>query len=159
MIACITGCFYRKKLKYDYLDLNEIQHFIPPIESGKVVKVYDGDTITIVSDIPGLKNSPVYKFSIRLNGIDSPEIKGKTEDEKHIAIKARDTLSNMILGEIVYLKNKKNEKYGRILCDVYKGETNLNKMMIEKRLALPYEGKTKTIPKCWKEYHEKGNLV
>ena len=104
MIACITGCFYRKTQKYDHLDLKEIKPFIPPIVSGKVIKVYDGDTITIVSDIPGLKDSPFYKFSIRLNGIDTPEIRGKTEDEKLIAIKARDDLSNLILGDIVYLK-------------------------------------------------------
>jgi micrococcal nuclease len=158
MIACITGCFYRKTQKYDHLDLKEIKPFIPPIDSGKVIKVYDGDTITIVSDIPGLKDSPFYKFSIRLNGIDTPEIRGKTEDEKLIAIKARDDLSNLILGDIVYLKNKKTEKYGRILCDIYKYNLHINNYMIEKRYALPYDGKAKTNPRSWTNYFEKGEI-
>ena len=49
--------------------------FIPPISGGVVIKVYDGDTITIASKLP-YKKSPLYRFSVRLNGIDSPEIKG-----------------------------------------------------------------------------------
>jgi endonuclease YncB( thermonuclease family) len=47
--------------------------FIPPITSGKVIKVYDGDTVTIASKLP-YDNSPIYRFSIRLLGIDSPEM-------------------------------------------------------------------------------------
>ena len=44
--------------------------FVPPISEGMVVKVYDGDTITIVSQLP-YPSSPYYRFSVRLNGIDS----------------------------------------------------------------------------------------
>lgn len=47
-----------------------------PVPSGKVIKVYDGDTITIASKMP-YDNSPLYRFHVRLNGIDTPEIKGK----------------------------------------------------------------------------------
>ena len=64
------------------LDPKSLDSFVPPVNSGRVIKVYDGDTITIASKVPGLKNSPIYKFSVRLNGIDTPEIKGKNEDEK-----------------------------------------------------------------------------
>ena len=156
MLACITSCFCKKK--YDDLDLKKVENFIPPIESGKVVKVYDGDTITIVSEIPGLKNSPVYKFSLRLNGIDAPEIKGKDEDEKTAAIAAKEALSNLILNEIIYVKNKKIEKYGRILCDVYKENTHINNYMIEKRYAVPYSGKTKKVPTSWSEYFKTGKF-
>lgn len=47
--------------------------FVPPITSGKVIKVYDGDTITIASKLP-YDHSPIYRFSVRLLGIDSPEM-------------------------------------------------------------------------------------
>ena len=68
-------------------------------------KVYDGDTITIASKVPGLLDSPIYKFSVRLNGIDTPEIKGRNEEEKSIAVKARDALSGLIMGKDILLKN------------------------------------------------------
>ena len=57
------------------LDIKKLHEFIAPINSGRVIKVYDGDTITVASKIPGLKKSPIYKFSIRLNGIDCPEMR------------------------------------------------------------------------------------
>ena len=41
----------------------------------KCIKVYDGDTITVAFIPKGLKD--FYKYTIRLNGIDSPEIKSK----------------------------------------------------------------------------------
>ena len=47
--------------------------FIPPITHGKVIKVYDGDTITIAALLP-YENSKLYRFSVRINGIDCPEI-------------------------------------------------------------------------------------
>ena len=34
------------------IDVKDTMPFIPPIEKGIVVKVYDGDTITIVSKLP-----------------------------------------------------------------------------------------------------------
>ena len=72
--------------------------FTFPIQGGRVIKVYDGDTITIASKLP-FDNSPLYRLSVRLNGIDTPEIKGKTEDEKTAAKQARDALSNLILNK------------------------------------------------------------
>lgn len=134
------------------LDVKLLPVFIPPINSGRVIKVYDGDTITIASKIPNLKNSQIYKFSIRLNGIDTPEIKGSNEDEKKIAILARDALSEKIMGKDVYLKNIKFEKYGRLLCNVYYENLNLNNWMIENKYAVIYDGGTKKSPESWSDY-------
>ena len=46
--------------------------FTFPIKGGRVIKVYDADTITIASKLPYDK-SPLYRLSVRLNGIDTPE--------------------------------------------------------------------------------------
>lgn len=113
--------------------------FIVPITSGKVIKVYDGDTITIASKLP-YKESPVYRFQVRLNGIDTPEIKGHSEDEKALAIKARNALHEKIFGCIVELKNIGTEKYGRILADVYVDDININKWMLDSKFAVQYNG-------------------
>ena len=126
--------------------------FVHPVNSGVCIKVYDGDTITIAAKLP-FKNSPIYRFSVRLNGIDTPEIKGKTDDEKQCAILARDALKDLILGKRVELRNVQNEKYGRILAEVYCDDINLNEWMIAQRFAVKYDGGTKMSPISWMAYH------
>ena len=125
-------CCYREKIP-DNLNPKDLPLFIPPLKGGKVIKVYDGDTITIASRVPGFYHSPIYKFSVRLNGIDTPEMKGENEEEKEIAVKARDALSERIMGKEIRLENVQTEKYGRLLCEVYLGNEHLNKWMIDER--------------------------
>ena len=129
----------------DYLQNTTYENtipFIPPVSKGKVVKVYDGDTITVASKILGSKK--IYRFSVRLNGIDAPEIKGKTQEEKNAAIISRDVLREKILGEIVLLKDVKTEKYGRLLAIVYLNNINMNEWMLTNNYAIPYDGGKKT---------------
>ena len=129
--------------------------FIPPVEEGICIKVYDGDTITVASKLP-FKESPLYRFPVRLNGIDTPEIKGKDEDEKTAAKQARDALADKILNANVQLKNVAQEKYGRLLADVYINNLHLNQWLITERYAVEYSGGTKTSPESWLEYHKTG---
>ena len=129
--------------------------FVAPIEKGFVIKVYDGDTITIASKLP-YESSPLYRFAVRLNGIDCPEIKGKDENEKECAQIAKKEMNDLIMNKIVTLKNVQTEKYGRILADVYIGDLHLNQHMIEKRLAVTYDGGTKMKPTNWMNYYSNG---
>jgi len=129
--------------------------FIPPVSSGRVIKVYDGDTITIATKLPLIKNenNKIWRFSVRLSGIDCPEIRTKDENEKKIAIIARDKLSDKILNQIVQLKNVKLDKYGRLLADVlYNGE-NLSKWLLNQYLAIEYNGGTKKKINNWERYY------
>jgi micrococcal nuclease len=126
--------------------------FVVPITGGQVVKVYDGDTITIAAKLP-YSNSPLYRFSVRLNGIDTPEIKCKNDDERSVAIEARNKLSDMIMNKHVTLKNVASEKYGRVLADVYLGDIHLNQWLIDNRYAVKYDGGTKRAPESWVKYH------
>lgn len=133
--------------------LNDIQYentipFVPPIQFGKVIKVYDGDTFTIAAKLPNT-TSPIYRFSVRLNGIDTPEIHGKTAHEKELAVSARDALHKLIYGKIVELKNVATEKYGRILADVYIDDLHVNNWLIQNKFAVPYDGGTKQRPNDW----------
>ena len=55
--------------------------------SAKVIKVYDGDTFTVEAyPWPGLE----AKASVRVDGVDTPEIRGKCDEEKQKAIEARE---------------------------------------------------------------------
>jgi len=125
--------------------------FVVPVSGGEVIKVYDGDTITIAAKMP-FKASPLYRLPVRLNGIDTPEIKGKSEDEISVAKEARDALSALILHKNVVLKNVATEKYGRILADVYLDELHINKWLIDQRFAVKYDGGTKKAPESWVQY-------
>ena len=99
------------------------------------------------------KESPLYKFSVRLNGIDCPEIKGESDDEKQCAQLAKKELEGLILNKQITMKNLATEKYGRILADVYLGDLHLNKHMLDKRLAVCYDGGKKNKPESWLKYH------
>jgi len=118
--------------------------FVPPIDKGLVIKVYDGDTITIAARLPYL-GSPLYRFQVRLKDIDSPEMRGKTQDEKDAAKLSQRALSDLILNKTVYLKDCANEKYGRLLANVYVdiengSQIHINQWMIENGYAISYDG-------------------
>jgi micrococcal nuclease len=116
--------------------------FIPEIRFAKVIKVYDGDTITVASKLP-FNESPIYRFSVRLRSIDSPEIRGKSKKECNLAIKSRDALHNLIFGKIIELKNNGKEKYGRLLADIYYNDIHINKWMVDEGYAVKYDGGNK----------------
>ena len=130
------------------INYNNTVIFVPPIYCGKVIKVYDGDTITIAAKLPNM-DEPIYRFSVRLNGIDTPEIHGKTFHEKELAIAAKEALHKLIFGKIVTLKKISTEKYGRILADVYLDDLYVNQWLLNNKFATLYDGGTKIRPNDW----------
>ena len=141
------------------IDTKTLQNYIPQITEGRVINVYDGDTIHIAGFV--LNNPQLFKFSVRLNGIDCPEMKsGKSPDktEHAVAVMAKIFLSETIGGNIVTLQNVGLDKYGRLLADVYFQGRHLNTEMVDKRLAVRYDGGTKIVPVCWEKYNENGTI-
>ena len=152
-------------IKYTWSDTKP---FIPPITQGYVIKVYDGDTITIATKLP-YDESPLYRFSVRLNGIDCPEIKGKNALEKQVAHYAKMYVSDKVLHKTIYLDNVKTEKYGRVLADVYinpilqaagqatgqeqRQNESLSQMLLRNGLAVEYDGGTKNVPDNWMNHY------
>ena len=148
-------------IKYTW---NDTKPFIPPITQGYVIKVYDGDTITIATKLP-YDESPLYRFSVRLNGIDCPEIKGKNALEKQVAHYAKMYVSDKVLHKTIYLDNVKTEKYGRVLADVYinpilqaarqeqRQNESLSQMLLRNGLAVEYDGGTKNVPDNWMNHY------
>lgn len=139
--------------------LRELKPFVPPIAHGTVVKVYDGDTITVAAPLPNEEGVPTYfKFSVRLRGIDCPELRTRNDVEKSVAIVARDALQARILHKEVQLTARATDKYGRLLANVYYHgddgeEPELGQWLLAKRLAVPYDGGTKTVVTNWHDYH------
>jgi endonuclease YncB( thermonuclease family) len=117
------------------------KYFLPEITKGIVVKVYDGDTITVISKPKNVKG--YYKFSVRLAGIDTAEMHTNCTVEKEKAEQSKQILYEQIYNKTVYLKNVKREKYGRILANVYLDKLHINQYMLDKGGAIPYTGKQK----------------
>ena len=109
----------------------------------KIISVYDGDTFR--ANIKGLPDIIGKNIAIRILGIDTPEIKGKCEEEKVVAIKARDFARKALFNaKTITLKNLKRDKYFRLLADVYFDDTDLADALLVNNLAVKYSGKKKS---------------
>ena len=86
-------------------------------EGAIYVRNYDGDTITF--NLPNLHPIIGKKIRVRLNGIDTPEIKGKCDKEKYDAEQAREMVADIRKdAEKITLKNMQRDNYFRIASDV-----------------------------------------
>lgn len=110
--------------------------FVPPVDGGLVIKVYDGDTITVATRI--YDDPTMYRFSVRLLGIDAPELRTRDAEEKASAEIAQEVLSDLVIDKYVTLKNVSVEKYGRLLAEVYLGDQNINQYMLDNNLVEAY---------------------
>jgi micrococcal nuclease len=105
----------------------------------KCTKCYDADTVHLV--IP--YNNGYYRWTCRLEEIDSAEIKSKDKAEQAHAIKSRDYLQGLILDKIVEVKCGKFDKYGRLLVYISIDGLKINEHLIKEGYAYKYNGGTK----------------
>jgi len=120
-------------------------HALESFKVSKIISVYDGDTFRV--NIDGIHPLIGDNIGIRVNNIDTPEIKGKCPSEKQLAIKARDFVASRLnSAKEVLLINPKRGKYFRIVADVMIDGQMLDKMLFEKGLAYQYDGGRK---KSW----------
>ena len=69
---------------------------------GKIVDVYDGDTVKIVLNLS--INSDYFRWNCRLSGINTPEIRTKNTKEKEFGLLVRDKLKERIENKILLIK-------------------------------------------------------
>lgn len=113
----------------------------------EVTSIYDGDTFRV--NIKGYPDLLGYRMSIRVNGVDTPEMRGKCQQEKDLARKAKQiTVAALRNGKKIELRNMKRGKYFRIVADVYIDGESLTTKLINSGLAVKYDGGTKTKDWC-----------
>ncbi len=111
------------------------------------VKTIDGDTITV--NLNQLHPLIGKNINIRINGIDTPELRGKCFNEKFLALEAKMFVNEKLnTTNRLYLKNVKRGKYFRIVADVVIDEGYLSELLLDNMLAVPYNGGTKTANWC-----------
>lgn len=107
-----------------------------------VDRVHDGDTF--IAEIIGVHPIIGKEISIRIKGIDTPEVTDKRRDIKELALRARDYVAHRLQqAQVIELFDIQRDKYFRILADVYVDGVNLAEELILEGLAKPYDGKTK----------------
>ena len=104
-----------------------------------VTSIYDADTFKVnIKHWPDVIGKQV---SIRVLGVDAPEIRGKCASEKAAAGKAKQfTVQFLREGQVVELRKIKRGKYFRLLASVYVDGKNLAHALVKAKLARPYDG-------------------
>lgn len=108
----------------------------------KIVKVYDADTVHCCFFPFGI-NDRAYKFHVRLNKIDSPELKSSDPLEKLVSQKLATFVSNLILDKICIIECNGFDKYGRILGNIFYNDIDVSDLLIQKEFVKQYGGGTK----------------
>ncbi len=90
--------------------------------SGKVVKVADGDTFTILTN----QNQQIR---VRLHGIDAPE---KSQD---FSLASKKYLTDLVLHKTVDLYTKTKDQYGRVIAIANVDHLNVNEELLKAGLA------------------------
>ena len=116
-------------------------------EGAIYVRNYDGDTITF--NLPNLHPIIGKKIRVRLNGIDTPEIKGKCDKEKYDAAQAREMVGDILKDvEKITLQNMQRGNYFRIASDVIVDGESLGDILIDSGMAVRYDGGKKNTSWC-----------
>lgn len=109
----------------------------------EVVAVHDGDTMTV--NLPG-QGHPIFTqgIGVRMLGVDAAEMDSKEPCEAQKAVEARDlTRSIVAKAKKVDLQLMARDKYFRVLADVVADGKSIGQQLLDKRLAVPYDGNTK----------------
>ena len=109
------------------------------VSVSKVISVYDGDTFRV--NIDSLPPIVGRNIAIRVNGIDTPEIRGKCQYEKGLAIKARDFVrAKLANAKEITLTNLQRGKYFRVVANVLIDGVSLERELLDDELAYAYDG-------------------
>jgi len=113
------------------------------VRVAEVTSIYDGDTFRV--NIAGYPNIIDERIPVRINGIDTPELRGKSQQEKVLATKAKQITVKMLRNaKVIELRNMHRGKYFRIVADVYTDGKSVAKELANKGLTVPYDSGRKS---------------
>lgn len=108
-----------------------------------IKRVIDGDTV--IATVDCLFDVKI-DITLRLFGIDTPELTSKVLVERTTAKEAKARLIQLVEGKDIKIQSyKEKEKYGRYLAELFVEGTNVNQLLIAEGLAAAYFGGTKNV--------------
>jgi endonuclease YncB( thermonuclease family) len=134
---------------------NDTICFVPDISKGRVIRIFDGDTCMVAAKLP-YTNSPLFRFTISISGINCPELRGNTDDEKSCAQLAKLELTDLIMGRVVDIVDLHNGQSNKLEGDLYIQNIQVSELLVRRRLAIRSIGYSNTSPKSWITYHRTG---
>ena len=137
----------KKNEKSNFYNHYILFKFFVKIEKRNGYFCYDGDTCN--ARLLGVPKT-IQQIKVRINGIDTPEIKGKCEKEKLLAIEAKEFVNDLIKNStVIYVKNLKWGKYGgRVVGDLYIDNINYKDFLKGKDFYTEYYGGKKVKDWC-----------
>jgi micrococcal nuclease len=110
------------------------------VSVSRVGTVIDGDSIKV--DIDKWPDIVGKGITVRINGIDAPEMRGKCANEKNQARKAKQfVVQEVRSAKYVYLRNVRRGKYFRLIADMDLDGKDLGSQLLSAGLARRYEGR------------------
>jgi len=131
--------YLQDKRKLKKLEPSDVKRFSfnGVVKYARIVKVYDGDTCTILFR---WKKQNI-KTSCRILGIDTPELRTSNKKEKKLGYIAKEFLEGLILEKVLKVKFGKDGKYGRPLVEIFLHDgQSISDIMIANKYAKPYFG-------------------
>jgi len=106
--------------------------------SAFVERVVDGDTVDVRARI-WLGQS--LSIRVRIDGVDTPEMRSDCADERRLALAARDFLARRLLNREITLLRVVYDKFGgRVRADISDANGDIAKALLDAGLASPYHG-------------------
>lgn len=118
-ILLLTGCATQPRTQ---------DKLYPDVKVSRLLRIIDGDTFRC--DIDEHSAIAGKNISIRLRGINTPELKSRNPEERKFATLEKQRLSDLLNNaRVIELRNLGRDKYFRIDADVYiDGEPLLSKL-------------------------------
>ncbi|QIF01228.1 thermonuclease family protein [Roseimicrobium sp. ORNL1] len=102
---------------------------VRPAARHRVVKVHDGDSVTLLSD--------GVQYKARLSGIDAPELR------QEFGLHAKATLVAMVEGRVVTFTDSGLDRYHRTLVRLHVEGMDVNAEMVRRGMAWKYSAYTR----------------
>lgn len=136
-LFCIAGVAFSAALAV--VPKTFAAEILPGPFAADVVRVVDGDTLDVSARV---WLGQTVQVRVRLDGVDTPELRGRCAGERARAEQALNWLADQVAGRSIALRQVRFGKYaGRIVARVELDDgQDLSVMLLQAGLARPYRG-------------------
>jgi endonuclease YncB( thermonuclease family) len=134
LAAGLSDSAFREDRALLRIAANQLEGPVP----AEVIRVLDGDTLEVEARI---WLGQTVSVRVRIDGVDTPELRGACPKERQDAMTARAWLEQRLAGAEIQLRELAYDKYGgRVLARVIDKDGDVGEALVGAGLARPYAG-------------------